>query len=71
MIKCVHVRSKGYTPKLPEFDLTTDTEYVANLVNANIDVVVNNSAVYYVGMVYLHNDIFLTDMTGHDRLKFR
>jgi len=25
-----------YTPKLPKLDLTTDAEYVANLVNANV-----------------------------------
>jgi len=29
-----------------------------------------NGAVYYMGMVYLHNDMFLTDIIGHDRLKF-
>jgi len=27
-----------------------------------------NSAVYYMGMLYLHNDIFLTDIIGYDRL---
>jgi len=30
-----------------------------------------NGAVYFVGMPYLYNDIFLTDITGHDRLKCR
>jgi len=29
-----------------------------------------NSAVYYTGMQYSHNDIFLTDVIGYDRLKF-
>jgi len=44
-------------------DLITYAEYVANLVN----VVVN---VYYMRMLYLHNDILLTFVTGYDRLKF-
>jgi len=29
-----------------------------------------NSAVYYRGMLYLHNDIFLSDIIGYDPLKF-
>ena len=29
-----------------------------------------NSAVYYTDMLYLHNDIFVTDIIGYDRLKF-
>jgi len=29
-----------------------------------------NSAVYYTGMIYLHNDIFLIDIISYDRLKF-
>ena len=29
-----------------------------------------NSAVYYMDMLYLRNDIFLTDIIGYDRLKF-
>jgi len=29
-----------------------------------------NSAIYYMGMLYLHNDIFLTDIIGCDWLKF-
>jgi len=29
-----------------------------------------NTAVYYIGMLYLHNDIFVTDIIGYDRLKF-
>jgi len=28
------------------------------------------SAVYYMDVLYLHNDIFLTDIIGCDRLKF-
>jgi len=37
----------------------TDAEYVANLVN------VTDSAVYYIGVLYPHNDIFLAHiMTG-------
>jgi len=24
---------------------------------------------YYMGLLYLHNDIFLTDIEGYDRLK--
>jgi len=39
-------------------NLTTDAEYVAHLVNINVVVNVH-SAVYYMGMLYLHNDIFL------------
>ena len=46
-------------PKLPKFDLTTDAEYVANLVYVKKSI-----AVYYMGMLYLHNDIFLTDLIG-------
>jgi len=30
-----------------------------------------DGAVYYMGMLYLHNDIFLTDANGYDRLKCR
>jgi len=55
-------------PKLPKLDLTTDTKYVAKLVNVNMWLQTCNSAVYYTGMLYLHNDIFLKprlhDTTG-------
>jgi len=27
-------------------------------------------AVYHRGMLYVHNDIFLTDIKGYDQLKF-
>jgi len=27
-------------------------------------------AVYYTGMLYLHNDSFVTDIIGYDRLNF-
>jgi len=33
-------------------------------------VFVCNSAIYYMGMLYLHNDICLTDIRGLDQLKF-
>ena len=51
--------------KLPNLVLTTDAQYVANLVNVSMTY---NSAVYYV--LYQHNDICLTDIIGYDRLKF-
>ena len=42
---------KGFTPpKLPKLDLTTDAEYVANLVNV--------SAVYYMAMLYTYITTF-------------
>ena len=42
-------------PKLLKLDLPTDAEYVADVVNVNMKTC--NSAVYYMGMLYLHNDI--------------
>jgi len=50
--------------------LTTDAEYVANLVNVNMWLRTCNAAVYYVDMLYLHNDVFVLDIIRHDRLKF-
>jgi len=29
-----------------------------------------NNAVYYMGVLYRYNDIFLTDIIGYDWLKF-
>jgi len=56
-------------PKFPKLDLATDAEYVANLVNVNMWLQTGNSAVYYMGVLYLHNDIFLTYVIiGCDRL---
>jgi len=57
-------------PKWPKLHLTADAEYVANLVNVNMWLWTCNSAVYYVGMAYLYNDIFLTDIIGHDQANF-
>jgi len=55
------VPNKGiYTaPKWPKLDLTTNVEYVANLV-ISISGCKRpcNGAVYYINMLYLHNDIF-------------
>jgi len=45
-------------PELPKLDLPTDAECVAT------DGCNCNSAVYCMGILYLHNDIFLTAMTG-------
>jgi len=53
---------------LSKLDLTTDAEYVANLVP--VMPICGNSAVYHMGTLYLHNDIFPTDTIGYDRLKF-
>jgi len=55
---------------LPKLDLTADAKYVANLLNVNMWLQMCNNAVYYIGMVYPHNDIFLIDIAGYDRLKF-
>jgi len=30
----------------------------------------SNSALYYVGVLYLHDDIFLADLVGCERQKF-
>jgi len=60
-----------YTPKSAKMDITTDAEYVANLVNVNIWLLSCNNAVYYmsIGLLYLHKDIFLADIIGYDQLK--
>jgi len=50
--------------------LPTDANYVANLVNVTMWLETCNSAVYYMCMLQMHNDIFLTDIIGSDRLKF-
>jgi len=65
---------KGYKgiyiqPKLPKLVLTTDAEYVANLVNVNMWLSMCNSTVCYMGRP-MHHYIFLIDMAGYDRLKF-
>jgi len=54
-------------PKLSKLDITTD---VANLVNVHMWLWTCNSAVYYMGILHLRNDIFVTDIIGYDRLKF-
>jgi len=59
-----------YTPKLPKLDLATDAAHGANLVDVNIWLQTSNSAVYYPGMLYQHNNIFLADIICCDRLKF-
>ena len=40
--------------------------HISSFVNVNVWLQTCNSAVYYMGMLYLHNDIFLTDC---DRLR--
>jgi len=46
-------RIKGFMPTiLPKFDLTTDAEYVANLVNVNIWLQTCNSTVYHIDIFY-------------------
>jgi len=67
--------NKGiYTPILPNMDSTTDTEYVANLVDVNNYVVfVNVQHVQFITMewyICMHNDIILNDIIGYDRVKF-
>jgi len=52
--------------------LTTDAEYVVNLVDVN-NVVVNVqqcSLLNEYAIPVLHNDSFLTDIIAYDRLKF-
>jgi len=48
---------------------STDAEYAANLVGK-----CQRATVQFIAWIccraYLHNDIFLTDMTGYDWLKF-
>jgi len=50
---------------MSKLDLTTDAEYVVNLVNINLWLKTCNSAVYYMGMSHFYNDDF-----RYDRLKF-
>jgi len=52
--------------KLPKLELTTDAKYVANLVDVSAWLQTHNSAVYYLGVLYLHTGIFLTDIIGYD-----
>ena len=47
-----------YTPKIAKIGLKTDAEYVANSVSVVVNVQ-QCSTVYYMGMLYLHNDMFL------------
>ena len=53
-----------YPQNCQNWTFTTDAEYVANLVGLNVNVWLQscNSAV--------HNDIFISDIVGYDRLKF-
>jgi len=59
---------------LPKLDFTTGVKYVINLGLVNIDIGCKRATVQFIIWVcyrpYLHNDIFLTDITGYDRLKF-
>jgi len=58
---------KGFiSQNLPKLDLPTDAEYVANLVNVGRATV---CLLHGFAVLYLHNDIFLTDIEGYDRLK--
>ena len=67
---CVYMNVRGvhkavtdlYPPKSPKLDLTTHSEYVANLANVSVWLQTCNSAAYYTGVLYLHNDICLTDI---------
>ena len=62
-----------YAPRIvPKLDLTADAEYIDNLVmslcgckRASVQFIRA-----YMCMLYLQNDIFLTDIIGYDRLKF-
>jgi len=61
--------NRGRTQKIyaPKLDLTTDAEHLANLAMSIIMWLQTcNSAVYYMGMLNVHDDIFLTDI----RVKF-
>jgi len=62
----------GFIPsKLPKLDLATDAEYVANLRKCQYVIVnVQQCSLLHAYMLYLHNDSFLTDIIGCDRLKF-
>jgi len=52
--------------------ITTDAEYIVNLVNVSMTVVVNVQQYSSLHMLYLHSDVFPTDrpIIGCDRLKF-
>ena len=66
-----HGRTHGgfIPPKLPKLGLTSNTEYVANLVN--VSMWFKRATVQFITRVYaMQNDIFLTDIAGYDRLKF-
>ena len=56
-----------YIPKTAKIGLTTDAEYVSNLVNVSATV---QFIVYTTGMLRPHDDIFLADIIGYDRLEF-
>jgi len=49
-------------------DLTTDAEYVANLVDVNVGVANVKQCRLLRGYIYLIDDIFLTDIIGYYRL---
>jgi len=59
-----------YTPKLSRLELTTDAEYVANLVNVNIVVNVQHAVFYRPMGCYTCITTFFADIIGCDRLKF-
>jgi len=52
---------------LPKWDLTTDAEYVANLVDVNVGVANVKQCRLLRGYIYLIDDIFLT-IIGYCRL---
>ena len=52
-----------YVPKLTKLDLTTAAEYAANSAKLSICMVVNvQQCCLLHGMLYIHNNIFLTDI---------
>jgi len=52
-------------------ELASVMEVGFNLVNLSMWLQTCNSAIYYyTGMLYLYNDIFLTDIIGYGRIKF-
>ena len=55
---------------MPELDVTTDAEQISNLVDVNMWLQTCNSAVYYIGMLYLLTDISVSDIIGYDRIIF-
>ena len=63
--------TNGFIPlKMPKLNLTTDAEYVANLVNIKLCGCKHATVQFITWLCYLHNDIFLTDIIGYDQLKF-